>query len=174
MTEFTSEFKTERRPLALYIMIAVAVVAVSAVFFLVRYQKNHPAPKEVSGRVAIPGMVHPGDPDFEAYKDKVRIQNVKASIGLNVAGNRFAAIEGIISNEGSRKLEALEMHVSLYDVYGNLSKERTVTPLRPGLGLHQGPMEPMENRTFSVWIESIEQLWNPKRVEVRITGLKYQ
>jgi len=174
MTEFTSELKTERRPLALYLMIAVAAVALIAVFILVRYQQNHPAPKEVSGPVIIPGMMHPGNPDFEAYKDKVRIENVKASIGLNFAGNRFAAIEGIISNEGSRKLEAVEMHVTLYDVYGKLSKEKTVTPLRPGVGLHQGPMEPLEKRTFSVWIESIEQLWNPKRVEIQITGLKYQ
>lgn len=174
MTEFTSEFKSERRPFALYIMIAVAAIAVSGVFFLVRYQQNHPAPKEVSGPAIIPGMLHPGEPDFEAYKDRVRIENVKASIGLNFAGNRFAAIEGVITNEGSRKLEAVEMHVSLYDVYGKMTKEKTVTPLRPGVGLHQGPMEPLETRTFSVWIESIEQLWNPKRVEIQISGLKYQ
>ncbi len=174
MTEFTSELKSERRPVALYIMIAVAAVALIAVFFLVRYQQNHPVSKEVSGPVVFPGMVRPGEPDFEAYKDKVRFENVKASIGLNFAGNRFAAIEGIISNEGSRKLEVVEMHITLYDVYGKLSKEKTVAPLRPGVGLHQGPMEPLEKRTFSVWIESIEQLWNPKRVEIQITGLKYQ
>ncbi len=175
MTEFTSELKVERRPLAMYIMIGVAALALTGVFFLYRYQKNHPEPpKEASGPIVVPGMVRPGEPDFEAYRDKVRIENVKASIGLNFAGNRFAAIEGIISNEGSRKLEAVEMHITLYDVYGNLSKEKTVTPLRPGAGLHQGPMEPLEKRTFSVWIESVEQLWNPKRVEIRISGLKYQ
>jgi hypothetical protein len=118
--------------------------------------------------------VRPGDVNFEAYKDKVKIENVKASIGLNFAGNRFAAIEGIITNDGGRKLEAVEMQITLYDVYGKLSKEKTVTPLRPGVGLHQGPMEPLEQRTFSVWIESVEQLWNPKRVEIKISGLKYQ
>jgi hypothetical protein len=174
MTEFTSELKAERRPLAIFIMIAVAALALTGVFLLYRYQKNHPAPKEVSGPVVIPGMVRPGEIAFDAYKDKVRIENVKASIGLNFAGNRYAAIEGIISNEGSRKLEAVEMHITLYDLYGNLSKEKTVTPLRPGVGLHQGPMEPLEKRTFSVWIESVEQLWNPKRVEIQISGLKYQ
>jgi hypothetical protein len=174
MTVFTSELKNERRPLALYIMLAVAAVAVVAVIFIVRYQKNHPAPKEASGRIVVPGMVHPGEMDFEAYKGRIRIENVKASIGLNIAGNRFAAIEGIISNEGSRQLEALEMHIALYDVYGTLSKEKTVTPLRPGVGLHQGPMEPLEKRTFSIWIESVEQLWNPKRVEINISGLKYR
>jgi hypothetical protein len=85
MTEFTSEIKGARRPMALYIMIAVAVVAVIAVVLIVRYQKNQPPPKETSGPAVISGMVRPGQPDFEAYKDKVRIENVKASIGLNFA-----------------------------------------------------------------------------------------
>ena len=35
-------------------------------------------------------------------------------------------------------------------------------------------MEPMEKRPFTIWIEPIEQLWNSKRVEIEITGLKYQ
>jgi hypothetical protein len=119
-------------------------------------------------------MVRPGDVGFEAYKNKVRIENVKASMFLNFAGNRVASIDGIIANEGSRKLEALELRITLYDVYDKMFRERIATPLRPGLGLFKGPMEPLEKRTFTVWIESIEQLWNPKRVEIEISGLKYQ
>jgi len=173
MTVFTSEIKRPARRVTLYLALAVAAVAVATLVLIIRYQKNHPASAS-GGPIVIPGMLHPGDPDFEAYKDKVRIEDVKAYIGFNFAGNRFAAIEGIISNEGSRKLEAVEMHITLYDVYGKLSKERTVIPLRPGIGLQKGPMEPLEKRTFSVSIESVEQLWNPKRVEIEITGLKYK
>ena len=173
MTEFTSELKPPRRSITPIIGVAVIAVALIVVWLVIRYQRNSPA-KESSGPVAIAGMLRPGEPDFEGYKDKVRVEQVKASIGINFAGNRFAYIEGIISNEGSRKLEALEMHLKLYDVYGKLSKERTVTPLRPGIGLNKGPMEPLEKRTFSVGIESVEQLWNPKKVEITITGLKYQ
>jgi hypothetical protein len=173
MLDFTSEIKRPARPVTLYIAIAVAVVAVIALVLVVRYQKNNPL-KEASGPVVIPGMLRPGSPDFEAYKDKVRIEGVKAYINLNFAGNRSASIDGIISNEGSRKLEAVEMHLRLFDVYGKLSKERTSIPMRPGIGLNKGPMEPLEKRTFTVWIESVEQLWNPKRVEIEITGLKYR
>ena len=36
------------------------------------------------------------------------------------------------------------------------------------------PMEPLERRDFTVWIEPIEQLWNPKELVLEITGLKYQ
>lgn len=174
MAEFTSEIKRTGRPVTLYITIAVAAVALVAVALVVRYEKNNPTPKVASSPVVVPGMARPGEPDFEGYKDKVRIENVKASIALNIAGNRFAFIEGIVANEGSRKLEAVEMHITLYDVYGNLSKEKTAYALRPGVGLHQGPMEPLERRTFTVSIESVEQLWNPKRVEITISGFKYQ
>jgi hypothetical protein len=65
------------------------------------------------------------------------------------------------------------MHLALFDVYQKLSAERTRTPLRPGVGLNR-PMEALEKRDFTVWIEPIEQLWNPKELVVEITGLKYQ
>ncbi len=173
MAEFTSELKRTGRPVTLYISIAIAAVAMVAVLLVIRYQKNSPPPA-AAGPVAVEGMVHPGDVDFEAYKDKVRIEDVKASIGINFAGNRSAWIDGTIANEGSRNLEAVEMRVTLYDVYDKVSKERTVTPLRPGVGLAAGPMKPLERRGFHIGIESVEQLWNPKRVEIKVTGLKYR
>jgi len=174
MAEFTSEIKRSAGRTKLLIAAAVAAIALAAVFLVVRYQQESPIPGAEGGPIVIPGMVRPGEPDFEAYKNKVRIEGVKASIGINFAGNRFAEIDGIIANEGSRKLEAVEMRIILYDVYDQVCKERIVTPLRPGIGLKKGPMEPLEKRTFKTGIESVEQLWNPKRVEIEITGLKYQ
>ena len=171
MAVFGSELRQPERPRTLYIGAAVVVAALIGIILLVRYQRNHPT-QEAVGPVVVEGMVREGDLDFEAYQNKVRIEDVKAYIGINLAGNRSAIIEGIIANEGSRKLEAMEMHILLYDVYGNLSKERTVIPLRPGIGL-RGPMEPLEKRTFSVGIDGVDQLYDPKRVEIEITGLKY-
>ena len=89
------------------------------------------------------------------------------------AKSRIAIVSGIITNEGDRKLEALELHIALFDVYNKLSKERISTPLRPDVGVKR-PMEPLEKREFTVWIEPIEQLWNPKRLEIELSGLKYQ
>jgi len=57
----------------------------------------------------------------------------------------------------------------LFDVYNKLSKERVTTPVRP-----DRPMEPLETRLFSVGIEAVEQLWDPRHLEVEITGLKYK
>ncbi len=173
MMEFTPEVKHKGRPVVIWIAIAIVAVSVASLYRVARYQQNHVS-KGSTGPVVVPGMKRPGEVDFDAYKDKVRIENVKASVFLNFAGNRVASIDGIIANEGSRKLEALELRITLYDFYDKMFRERIATPLRPGFGLYRGPMEPLEKRTFTVWIESIEQMWNPKRVEIEISGLKYQ
>jgi hypothetical protein len=172
MAELTTPKEDESRPIIIYLMAAVAAVSLGVLFFYVRHQQKNPPPAS-KGPVVIEGMVRPGEPNFEYYKDRIRLENVKASLGINFAQSRIAIIEGIISNEGDRKLEALELHIALYDAYNQLSKERTATPLRPGVGISR-PMEPLEKRYFAVHIEPIEQLWNPKRLEIEITGLKYQ
>jgi hypothetical protein len=142
------------------------------VFFYARRQKEIQPPS--SGvPIFIPGLVHPGDPGFEYYKNYVKIENPKATLGITFSKARIAMISGVISNDGDRKLEAVELKVTLFDVYGQVSKERTTYPVRPGIPPNR-PMEPLEKRTFSVGIESVEQLWNPNKVQVEMTGLKYQ
>ncbi len=171
MTEFRMEPRSQNRTVTIFLMAAVFALGAGAVFFYIRYQDRNPPPSG-EGLTVIPGMLRAGDSNFEFYKNRVQIKNVKASLGINFAQNRIAIIEGIIANEGDRKLEALELHIALYDVWDKLSKERIATPLRPGIGLKR-PMQPLERRTFTVFIEPIEQFWNPKRLEIEITGLKY-
>jgi hypothetical protein len=169
MQEFTSEVKPARTNTLLYAL-GIFILAAAGVLVYAYYHKSSPQPAELS---PVEGMVRPGNPSFEYYKNKVRLIDVKAGLGINYAKSRIAIISGVIQNEGDRKLEALELHIGLFDIYDKLSKERTSTPLRPGIGIKR-PMEPMEKRPFTIWIEPIEQLWNSKRVEIEITGLKYQ
>ncbi|NWG13643.1 MAG: hypothetical protein HXY20_08925 [Acidobacteria bacterium] len=172
MLEFTSRPNKFGAMNRLAVTIAIFALAAVGVVLYAHYQRRT-QPAGSSGPVVIPGMLRPGDPGFEYYKNKIRLENVKAGLGITFNKNRVALVSGIISNEGDRRLEALELHVTLYDLYDKFSKDRTATPLRPGVGL-SGPMEPLEKRTFTIGIEGIEQLWNPRRLEVEITGLKYR
>ncbi len=170
--EFTSKpSKSNWARIAVVALVLFAAAAVG-VFLYARYQK-HSQPAGNSGPIVVPGMLRPGDPNFEYYKNHVRLEDVKAGLGITFNKTRVAIISGIIYNDGDRKLEALELRITLYDVYGKFSKERIATPLRPGTGMYH-PMEPLEKRTFSVGLENVEQLWNPRKVEIEITGLKYQ
>lgn len=173
MVEFTSETERSFRPVTLFIALGVMAVALVGVFFYVRYQKSV-RPPSITGPIVIPGLLRPGNTNFEYYKTKIRIENVKATLGISFSGARIATISGIIVNDGDRKLEALELHIKLFDAFGKPSKERTGFALRPGAGYSSQPMEPLEKRTFAIGIESVEQYWNPKQIEYEITGLKYQ
>jgi hypothetical protein len=172
MMEFASESQKPRHFTTPIITAAVLLLAGTAIFLYVRYQK-HMQPETASGPVVVPGMLRAGDSNFEYYKPKIRIEDPRASLGITFNKTRVAFISGIIVNDGDRKLEALEIKITLFDLYHKLSKERIATPLRPGIGLYK-PMEPLERRSFSVGVEAVEQLWDPRHVELEITGLKYQ
>jgi hypothetical protein len=173
MLEFTPEREKSFRPVMLFIALGVIAVALTGIYLFVRYQKSI-QPQASSGPIVVPGLLRPGDPGFEYYKTKVHIENVKATLGISFSGARIAMISGIIDNDGDRKLEAVEIHIKLFDAFGKPSKEKTGFALRPGAGYSSQPMQPMEKRTFTIGIESVEQYWNPKQVEYEITGLKYQ
>jgi len=171
--EFTSETEKSVRPVTIVIALVVIVVMAVAVFFLVRHQKEIQPTGDKTANVYIPGLAHAGDPNFEYYKKYVQIENPRATLGLTFSQARVAMISGIIANEGDRKLAAVELKVTLFDVYGKPDKEVVRYPIRPGLPPNR-PMEPLERRTFTIAVESIEQLWNPNKVQVELTGLKYE
>ncbi len=173
MVEFTSKPQRSFSPFTLLTMMAVLAVAVVGVFLYVRHQQEA-MPAEGKTAVVVPGLLRPGDTNFEYYKNKIKIENVKAGLGISFNKARFAMISGIIVNDGDRQLEALELHIKLYDVWGKLTKERTAFALRPGAGYSGNPMKPLEKRPFSIGIESVEYYWDPEEISYEITGLKYQ
>jgi len=173
MVEFRSEPQKTFPVIRILIVLVVLAALAAGVLFYVRHQ-SHTQPPSKSASVVVEGLLRPGNTDFEYYKNKIRVENVKANLHVSFNNNRTAMISGILLNDGSRKLEAVEMHITLYDAWGKVSKERTAFALRPGIGYNPKPMEPLERRTFTIGIESVEYYWDPKQVAYEITGLKYQ
>ncbi len=173
MVEFTSEPQKAFKPIKLFIALGVLIILLGLIFLYVHYQGGTQRPAGATA-VKVPGLLRPGNTNFDYYKTKIRIENVKASLGISFSNARIAMISGIIVNDGDRKLEALELHVTLYDMWGKVSKERTAFALRPGAGYSGKPMEPLEKRPFAIGIEAVEYYWNPKQISYEITGLKYQ
>jgi len=173
MVEFTSQPPKRTPPITIFITIGILLVLLTVAFIYSRQQRGMPSRTGTSA-IVVPGLLRPGDPNFEYYKTKVRIENVKASLGISFNNARIAMISGTIVNDGDRKLEALELHITLYDVWGKVSKERTAFALRPGAGYSSKPMEPLEKRPFSIGVEGVEYYWDPKQLTYEITGLKYR
>ncbi len=173
MVELISETRKTPRPITLFITLAILAGLIGGAFLYSRYQSRI-RPRGAASSVFVPDLLRPGDSNFEYYKTKIRIENVKASLGISFNNARIAMISGTIVNDGDRKLEALELHITLYDVWGKVSKERTAFALRPGAGYSGRPMEPLERRPFSIGVEGVEYYWNPKQISYEITGLKYK
>ena len=173
MVEFISEPQKTFFPKTLLITLGVLVLLLGGVGFYIYNQRGLQSGKS-SAAVSVPGLLRPGDTNFEYYKTKIRIENVKASLGVSFNNARIAIISGTILNDGDRKLEALELHITLFDVWGKLSKERTAFALRPGAGYSGKSMNPLERRPFTIGIESVEYYWDPKQITFEITGLKYE
>jgi hypothetical protein len=173
MIEFTSEPRRTFSPVKLLIALGILIALLGGIFLYVQYQRVT-QPKAGTSAVVVPGLLRPGNTNFEYYKNRIRIENVKASLGISFNNARIAMIQGILLNDGDRKLEAVELHIILYDVWGKVSKERTAFALRPGAGVIGSPMEPLEKRPFTIGVESVEFYWNPKQISYEITGLKYK
>jgi len=173
MIEFTSEPRRAFSPIKIFIALGIFVVLLGGIFLYTRYQRTA-QPKGGAGAVVVPGLLRAGNTNFEYYKTKIRIENVKATLGLSFNNARIAIIEGTILNDGDRTLEAVELHVTLFDAWGKISKERTAFALRPGIGISGKPMSPLEKRPFTIGVESVEFYWDPKQISYEITGLKYE
>lgn len=172
MLEFNSQTRQPVRLMIPFLALGVIVIAGAALFFYARHQKTV-TPAGAAGPLQIEGIVRAGDTNFEYYKSRVKIEKVRASLSITFSKARVATVSGLIVNDGDRHLEAVEMKIALYDVYGKLSKEKTAFALRPGLGIAYTPMEPLESRFFAINVENIEQLWNPQHVEYEVTGLRF-
>jgi hypothetical protein len=173
MVKFTSEPQKTFPTITLFVALGILATLLGAVYFYVHYQGGR-QPRAGAANVVVPGLLRQGNTNFEYYKTRIRIENVKASLGISFNNARMAMISGIIVNDGDRKLEALELHITLYDVWGKVSKERTAFALRPGAGYSGKSMEPLEKRPFAIGVESVEYYWNPKQITFEITGLKYE
>ena len=173
MIEFTSEPRRAFSPTKLFIALGMLILLLGGIFLYVRHQRTT-QPKGGVGAVVVSGLLRTGNTNFEYYKTKIRIENVKATLGLSFNNARIAIIEGTILNDGDRTLLAVELHITLFDAWGKVSKERTAFALRPGAGISGKPMSPLERRPFTIGIESVEYYWNPKQISYVITGLKYE
>jgi hypothetical protein len=172
MVEFTTEPRKAFNPITI-IAICLFALFLGGIGIYVHYQKKA-GPQQKAASVFVPGLLEPGNTNFEYYKTRIKLENVKAALRISFSNARIAIISGDIVNDGDRKLEALQLHVTLRDVWGKLSKERTAFALRPGAGLSGKAMEPLERRPFTIGVESVEYYWDPKQVTCEITGLKYR
>jgi hypothetical protein len=174
MVEFTSPPKKKsKNSISIILTVVLLLFILGGIFSYIQYRRSGPQ-QSGSATTAVPDLLRPGNTNFEYYKTRIRIENVKAVLGISFNKARTAIISGMIVNDGDRRLDALELHITLFDVWGKISKERTAFALRPKAGYGGKTMEPLEKRSFTIGVESVEYYWDPKQITYEITGLRYE
>ncbi|HOB52126.1 MAG TPA: FxLYD domain-containing protein [Acidobacteriota bacterium] len=159
---------TEKRPFPwkrLWLIISAAVVVVVVIGAIVIVQKKGPKYRE--GRTIHAGVLRQGEPGFPDYLPYLRIVNAGGMVSENLLGGQQAVVAGTLINQGNRLVEVVEIRASLYDAEDRLMQQFVKTPIQPDF-----PLQPMEMRKFSLWVEPFPPQWLTGRIEVELHGYR--
>ena len=147
---------------------ALAVVLFAAMVAAAVYLQG-PAERE---EIDLNGVVEAGNPDYEWYQKYVDLRDAKIKMGLNFAGKRMVIFSGIIENNGERALDVVQVDLSFFN-YEKLVWKTMRTPIIPGSGGHTPPVEPLEQRGFTLYMENIPEGWLASHAEMAIHGFRF-
>ncbi len=159
---------TEKRPFPwkrFWLIILAAAVVTAVVAAILIAQKTGPKYRE--GRTLHTGVLREGEPGFPNYLPYLKIINAGGMVSENLLGGQQAVVAGTLINQGNRLVEVVEIQASLYDAQDQLIQQFVKTPIQP-----EFPLQPMEMRKFSLWVEPFPAQWLTGRIEVEIHGYR--
>lgn len=115
------------------VFIIAGLVAVLLVAGLIVFLKTRPAtqPASLSLDQKLEGGLRAGAPDFEKYRNLIKLDEPQASYSNSVAGGIQMTLATMVRNFTGRTIIGLEMKGSVTDLDGKLMKERTMVVI-PG------------------------------------------
>jgi hypothetical protein len=155
----------EERSRAVSILViggVVVLILFGGLLLLTRSNKPHP------GAAAVRLPFGPGE---QAYAANIHFQNLDLSHASNYLDQEFVYVSAAVSNDGTRKIRALEATVEFHDPFNQVilrDSQRVIDTTDPPLG-------PGEQRAFQITIEQkIPSTWNQQDPAVRVTGLSLE
>jgi hypothetical protein len=104
----------------------------------------------------------------QAYAAQIQFQNLQLSHSTNLLNQEFTYVGGIISNNGPRAVDAIEVVVEFHDAFHQVILRETERPIQRT----DAPLEVTKQREFQITIEQgIPPGWDQQYPSIRITGL---
>lgn len=123
--------------------------------------------KEAAGELK--GILSESDPGFADYQSDLSIQDSKLSLTRNLAGANAIVASGLLTNEGNRSVDVVQVRVMLFNGRQKLW-ETVKTPVRPS---ELGPLRPLEERRFTLYVEGLPEDWRRSTAEMEISGFRF-
>ena len=110
----------------------------------------------------------PFGPAEQAYAAQLHFQNLRLSHSNNLLNQEFTYVAGIVSNDGPRAVDAVEVVVEFHDPFHQVILKETERPIQRT----DQPLRVAEQREFQITIEQgLPSSWDQQYPSIRVTGL---
>lgn len=140
----------------------VFIGVVAALIILMRPQETTDIPLE--------GVLREGNGQYGWYEKYIQLKKPEIQMGQNFAGKRMVIFSGIIENGGERALDVVEVELKFFN-YDKLVWRTRRIPIKPGR--YTPPIEPLQQRGFTLYMENIPEDWLASHAEMAVSGFRF-
>lgn len=141
----------------------LVVVSIVVIVFLVATHSQKPAQLRQEPKL-------PFAADAQSYAGNIHFNSLELSQSDNMLNEKFTYLDGVISNDGGRPIQAMEILVEFHDPFNQVILRETHRVIsEPG-----APLGPGQKREFQVTFEDVPAEWNQQYPTIRVTGLVLQ
>ncbi len=153
---------TEERqlPVAVIAATVAGLILLAGILYLGRPGKHSMAPPA-------PERLPPLGAAEQAYLPNLHFSELKMSRAANFLGQEVTYLDGVVTNAGSRRAQAIEIMLDFKDLVGQTVLREAARPL----GRRASPLLPGASREFRLSFEHVPVMWNQAVPEIQVTGL---
>jgi len=108
--------------------------------------------------------------DAQSYAGNIHFNNLQLSESDNMLNEKFTYLDGVMSNDGSRPIEAMEIRVEFHDPFNQVILRET----HRVIAAPAAPLGAGKQREFQITFEHLPAEWNQQYPTIRVTGLVLQ
>ena len=149
----------------IFIIIAVIALLLIGGVLYVRSQ-----PDTAAAQPHLDGALRAGSPDFEKYRDLVRLDEPEATEAVRPIGDIVMPLTTTARNFTGRTINGLEIHAAVVDSQKNPIKERTVIVVPT----KQPELEPNKTMKISVLLDGMKKDDDRANIKMEVTGIRFK
>jgi hypothetical protein len=179
---FETESEKENEQKRSYLLMGLGAVGALLLAVLVVFLgSRNSRPQPAAPSQALPGGVQaklenalrPGSPEFEAYKDKLILENIDIQASGNMLGMTRFVVNNRLTNKGDRAIAGVELTANAYDLENKLVAHNTSIPIpraRPE------PLKPGESIRVSTVVDLPSNIreGDISTIKPSVSGLRFQ
>jgi len=142
----------------------LVVVSIIVIVFVVVTHSDKPAQRAPQPKL-------PFTAEAQSYAGNIHFNNLALSESDNMLGEKFTYLNGVISNDGPRTIQAMEVLIEFHDPFNQV----ILREAHRLISAPAAPLGPKQQREFSItFLEQLPAEWNQQYPTIRVTGLVLQ